>query len=335
MQTPNWIEIQTNARKFATAHADDWSEAGHKQTFWNEFFQVFGLRRASFASFEENVRNLKGNVGKIDLLWKGKLLVEQKSLNEDLSLATTQAHDYIAALMNSDRAHDVPRFVLVSDFARLVLYDLEPDDQLDLPLFAGRHVETFSFPLADLPQHVRLFDFMLGRKGRRTRPEDPANEKAYALMCELHDALRAGNFAGHDLERLLVRVLFCLFAEDTQLFAPDVFTQFIRERTNPDGSDVGARLNELFDWLNRREAEEVTDDSDSFYGFRYVNGGLFADRLGFPRFNRAMRDTLLKCCGFQWAKPSRPPSSARSFRVCWKTASAASREPTTPASATS
>ncbi len=98
-----------------------------------------------------------------------------------------------------------------------------------------------------------------------------------------------------------MRVLFCLFAEDTNLFAPDVFTQFIREQTHADGTDVGARLNELFDWLNRPEVEAITDDLDPFHGFRYVNGGLFVERLGFPRFNRAMRDTLLKCCGFQWA----------------------------------
>jgi hypothetical protein len=88
---------------------------------------------------------------------------------------------------------------------------------------------------------------MLGQTRVRLHPEDPANEKAYARMCELHDALKGGGFAGHDLERLLVRVLFCLFAEDNGIFDPDVFTHFIRHQTRPDGSDVGAKLNELFD----------------------------------------------------------------------------------------
>ena len=297
----SWKEIHTRAKEFVGRHSADASEAGEKQTFWNEFFDVFGLRRASFASFEENARNVRGKHAFIDLLWKGKLLVEHKSRGKDLDAASLQAFDYIGDLTRADRWDEVPRFVLVSDFEKFALYDLEPDGQAELPLFAGQRPEPLRFTLDEFPDHLRAFDFMLGRKGKRTRPEDPANEKAYGLMCRLHDALRAGGFAGHDLERLLVRILFCLFAEDTYLFAPDVFTQFIREQTREDGSDVGSRLNELFYRLNRPEVEAITSDLDPFYGFRYVNGGLFQDPLGFPEFNRTMRDTLLQCCGFQWA----------------------------------
>ena len=104
--------------------------------------------------------------------------------------------------------------------------------------------------------------------------------------------------------RLLVRILFCMFAEDTAIFAPDVFTQFIRTQTRDDGTDCGARLNEIFDWLNDPQADGALADTDPFYGFRYVNGGLFAERLGFPRFNRDMRAALLDCCDFQWARIS-------------------------------
>jgi hypothetical protein len=74
-------------------------------------------------------------------------------------------------------------------------------------------------------------------------------------MCELHDALKAGGLTGHDLERMLVRILFCLFAEDTLIFQPEAFTQFIRNQTRTDGSDLGAKLNELFNWLNKSDAD--------------------------------------------------------------------------------
>ncbi|MEP6821068.1 MAG: hypothetical protein ABI946_01835 [Chthoniobacterales bacterium] len=65
------------------------------------------------------------------------------------------------------------------------------------------------------------------------------------------------------------------------------------------GSDLGAKLHELFDWLNNPDADRAVPDTDSFYGFRYLNGGLFSERLGFPRFSRATRDALLFCCDFQ------------------------------------
>jgi hypothetical protein len=300
----SWNEVRDRAIRFAREHAGDRSESADKQTFWNDFFTVFGLRRPSLAAFEANVRNLSGNTGAIDLLWRGKLLVEHKSFGEDLALAETQAFTYIEDLTRENRWEDIPRYVLVSDFARFVLYDLEPEEQRDLPLFDGRRIEPHHFTLAEFPRHIRAFAFMLGQTRVRLDPEDPANEKAYKRMCELHDALKSGGFTGHELERLLVRILFCVFAEDTAIFEPESFTQFIRTQTREDGSDLAGKLNELFDWLNDPRADIALPDTDPLYGFRYVNGGLFEERLGFPRFNRATRDALLFCCEFLWEKIS-------------------------------
>lgn len=300
----SWNEVKARAIRFSREWSNATSERADKQTFYNEFFDVFGIRRASVASFEANVRNLHGNTSAIDLLWRGKLIAEHKSRGESLAQAETQAFGYIEDLTREGRFDEVPRFVLVSDFASIVLYDLEPEEQRGLPLFAGRPLSRVEFPLADFPRHIRAFAFILGQTRVRLDPEDPANEKAYARMCELHDALKAGGFSGHDLERLLVRILFCVFAEDTGLFEPEAFTNFIRQQTREDGSDLGGQLNALFDWLNNPQAENRLEDTDPLYGFRFVNGGLFAERLGFPRCNRAMRDALIECCEFHWAKIS-------------------------------
>jgi hypothetical protein len=300
----SWSEVRDRAIRFSRNWSDATSERADKQTFYNEFFDAFGIRRASVAAFEANVRNLQGNINAIDLLWRGKLIVEHKSRGEDLSQAETQAFGYIEDLTREGRTDEVPRFVLVSDFANFVLYDLEPEEQLNLPLFAGRPISRVEFPLADLPRHIRSFAFMLGQTRVRFEAEDEANEKAYKRMCELHDALKAGGLSGHDLERMLVRILFCLFAEDTLIFQPEAFTQFVRTQTRADGADLGARLNELFDWLNKPAADQQMEDTHPFYGFRYVNGGLFNERLDYPRFNSAMRDALLFCCEFMWAKIS-------------------------------
>jgi hypothetical protein len=300
----SWSEVRDRAIRFSRNWSDATSERADKQTFYNEFFDVFGIRRASVAAFEANVRNLQGNINAIDLLWRSKLIVEHKSRGEDLSQAETQAFGYIEDLTREGRTDEVPRFVLVSDFANFVLYDLEPEEQLNLPLFAGRPISRVEFPLADIPRHIRSFAFMLGQTRVRFEAEDEANEKAYRRMCELHDALKAGGLSGHDLERMLVRILFCLFAEDTLIFQPEAFTQFVRTQTRADGADLGARLNELFDWLNKPAADQPIEDTHPFYGFRYVNGGLFNERLDYPRFNSAMRDALLFCCEFMWAKIS-------------------------------
>lgn len=300
----SWTEVKTRAIHFAREWKDATSERADKQTFYNEFFSIFGIRRASVASFEANVRNLQGHTNAIDLLWRGKLIVEHKSRGASLEQAETQAFGYIEDLSREGRFDEVPRFVLVSDFANFVLYDLEPEEQRGLPLFAGHPLSRLEFQLADLPRHVRSFAFMLGQTRVRLDPEDPANERAYGRMCELHDALKGGGFSGHDLERLLVRILFCMFAEDTGIFEPEAFSNYIRQQTREDGADLGGQLNALFDWLNNPQAENRLEDTDPLYGFRYVNGGLFAERLGFPRCTKPMREALLECCEFRWEKIS-------------------------------
>ena len=126
---------------------------------------------------------------------------------------------------------------------------------------------------------------------RAFRDQDPANVKAAELAGNLHDALAEAGYTGDDLERFLVRVVFCLFADDTGIFEPrDIFLNYIEERTSEDGSDTGARLAELFQVLDTPEdARQRTLDED-LARFPYVNGDLFRDALRIPSFNAAMRN---------------------------------------------
>jgi hypothetical protein len=300
----SWNEVRARAATFATYWADKTQEQPGKHTFWNEFFEVFGLQRKSVAAFEEPVKNLRGKYSFIDLIWHGKLLVEHKSLGKSLDAATSQAFQYIQDLLNDGRQEDVPRYVVVTDFDRFALHDLEPESHHGLPLFDQQRVQTTEFKLSELPQKVREFSFIRGEKVVKTDPEDPANEKAYNIMVELHDAVKTGGFQGHQLERFLVRILFCVFAEDTGIFDPCAFESFIRTRTHEDGSDLGAQLNRLFDVLNTPENERQKSLDDDLAGFPYVNGRLFEEPLKFVDFDRTTRDALLGCCGFHWAKIS-------------------------------
>ena len=128
-----WNEIKARALEFAKEWADEQREGAEAQTFWNDFFDVFGVRRRTVAAFEEKVRNIKGQFGFIDLFWRGKLLAEHKSYGKSLDKAASQAFEYIQCLKDENRDDEIPRYVIVSDFAKIVLYNLEPEEG-DLPI---------------------------------------------------------------------------------------------------------------------------------------------------------------------------------------------------------
>jgi hypothetical protein len=304
MANLSWNEIQAAAITFSRRWESETSESAEKQTFWNEFFAVFGRERRVVASFEAPVRNLYQRFNHIDLLWRGVVLVEHKSTGRSMEAAELQAFDYIQDLAREQRFDEIPRYIIVSDFARIALYDLEPADQRELPLFAGLRYEQIEFPLRELYRNVRQFAFIKGERRVRLDPQDPANQKAYDRMCQLHDELKTGGLTGPDLERLLVRILFCLFAEDTEIFDPNGFQGFIRNHTRSNGSDLGARLNELFEVLNTPIERRHRNLQEDLAAFPYVNGSLFAERLTIPSFTSSQRQALLEATEFQWARIS-------------------------------
>lgn len=281
----SWNEIRDRALKFSREWADETSEDAEAKTFWDAFFDVFGVSRRKVASFETPVKKDDGKGGFIDLLWKGILLVEHKSRGKDLDRAYKQATDYFSGL--KDR--DLPRYVLVSDFARFRLYDLDGEE------------EPVEFPLKDLHKQVRRFGFIAGYQVRAFKDQDPANIKAAERMGKLHDALKAGGYEGHALEVLLVRLLFALFAEDTGIFERRQFQDFIEQRTAEDGSDLGAQLTALFQTLNTPEDKRLKALDAQLAAFPYVNGKLFAETLPMAAFDARQRESLLEAAGMDWS----------------------------------
>ncbi len=271
----SWNEIRHNAIQFARDWSGARSESAEKQTFWNEFFAVFGIRRRVLASFEEPVKKISGNYGYIDLFWRSMLLVEHKSRGQDLGKAQSQAFRYIQDLVREGRKNEVPRYVIVSDFARIALYDLEPEEQKPLPLLDQSRIECVEFPLAEFHENIHRFAFIPGYKQHKFEDQDPINLRAVQIMDDLHDVLEEGGYKGHDLERFLVRILFCLFAEDTGIFDRDAFRLYLEERTKPDGSDLGPQLARLFDVLNTPSEKRQKNLDETLAAFPYVNGALF------------------------------------------------------------
>ena len=280
----SWNEIRARAAGFARKWADAAYEKGETQSFYNDFFEVFGVQRRSVARYEEHIKNLDNRSGFIDLFWPGVLLVEHKSAGRDLTQAFGQAGRYFDALDERER----PRYILVSDFQTFELHDLDER-------------EHASFALADLAQHVEKFGFILGVQKRAFKDQDPVNIQASELMGDLHDALEQSGYAGHDLELFLVRTVFCLFADDTGIFEPrDSFLDFLEIRTGEDGADLGPWLAQLFQVLDTPEANRPATLDEDLARFPYVNGALFREPARIPSFTAPMRQALLDACRFDW-----------------------------------
>ena len=281
----SWNEVRARAATFSEEWRDASYEKGETQSFYNDFFKIFGVRRRSVARYEEHVTKLNDSQGFIDLFWPGVLIVEQKSAGRDLEVAYEQAGGYFDALSEREK----PRYILVSDFQHFELRDLEES-------------QTDSFELKDLPAHVESFGFIMGVQRKTFRDQDPVNIAAAELIGKLHDALNTVGYRGQDLERFLVRTVFCLFADDTGIFdTRDVFSDFIEMRTSEDGSDLGARLSELYQVLNTPENERISTRDEDLLRFPYINGELFDGPLSIPGFDASMRDLLLESCNFDWS----------------------------------
>ena len=123
-------------------------------------------------------------------------------------------------------------------------------------------------------------------------------------MARLHDQLYDDGYRGHNLEILLIRVLFCLFADDTGIFEKDIFKDFIENRTSIDGSDLGARLAEIFQVLDTEEDNRHSNLDEQLSYFPYINGKLFSENIPIASFNSDMRKALLDCCYFEWSQIS-------------------------------
>jgi len=283
----SWNEIKERAVKFSKEWENTANEEADAKPFLVEFFNVFGISSKRVSTFEHRVKKLDNKDGYIDLLWKGTILIEMKSRGKNLDKAFTQAKDYLHGL----KQHELPKYILISDFDNFRLYDLEED-------------KTIEFKLKELIKNVQHFGYILGYQKKVYKEQDPANIKAAELMGKLHDRLEEIGYTDHPLEVYLVRILFCLFAEDTTIFHKQQFQEYLEQRTNEDGSDLASKLQELFQVLNTAKENRFKNLDEQLTDFPYVNGKLFEEILPMASFDSKMRLALLDCCYIDWSKIS-------------------------------
>jgi hypothetical protein len=283
----SWNEIKSRATAFTKEWQNETNEDAEAKSFWDDFFNVFGISRRRVATFEQQVKKIDSKQGYIDLLWKGMILIEHKSRGKDLDRAYQQAKDYFPGLTDKE----LPKYILVSDFERFRLYDLDNNTQNE-------------FRITEFVNQVGLFSEIAGYTKRTYKDQDPVNIAAAELMGKLHDKLKEIGYKGHSLEVYLVRLVFCLFSDDTNIFERGIFHDHLDLKTSTDGSDLAAQLSQLFEILNTPKENRLKNLDESLNEFPYVNGKLFEERLPTAAFDSEMRSILLECCSLDWGRIS-------------------------------
>jgi hypothetical protein len=283
----SWGEIRANAIVFSNNWEKAKSERAECQTFWNEFFEIFGVTRRRVATFEAPVKKLNGKYGFIDLFWKGELLVEHKSKGQNLDKAYYQAIEYFANL----KEYELPKYVLVSDFQRFRLYNLDDDEQ-------------YEFLLSSLEENIQHLGFISGYNKTKIIDDIPVNIEAANRLIRVYEELSKVGLEKHDLNILLVRLLYCFFADDSGLFQKKLFAEYIANYTKDSGNDLGEKLSSLFQVLDKEPQKRLNNIDPLLGEFPYVNGSLFKEKLDTVYFDKEMRDVLVECSHFNWSKVS-------------------------------
>jgi type I restriction-modification system DNA methylase subunit len=285
--------LHDRAEQFSTRFSKAHYESGDAQNFMRSFCDIYEIDWASSIKFEERIpkEGDAGGINRIDGFLPRLMLIEMKSAGKDLAAARNQAFDYIQ-ILKRDRPQDVPQYVLVSDFQHLHLYDRNKSEN-----------EPIKIHLAEFRQHVEQFDFLLGYENIVEQRQEEVNIHAAEKLAALNEAIKKTGYGGKDLETLLVRILFCMFAEDTGLFTePNLFTNLINN-TRTDGRDLYGTLDQLFIALDTKERS--TAIYPEFRAFPYVNGNLFTDRITPCYFESESRTALLACAAeIDWSQIS-------------------------------
>ncbi|MCL2304153.1 MAG: hypothetical protein FWC43_02275 [Planctomycetaceae bacterium] len=282
-------QIKQNAVAFSERWKDASDEKSDGQNFVRDFLAVFGVSdAATVGRFEERALRDSGR-GFMDYLWPKMIAVEMKSKGKDLEDAYKQLKDYVLHLSTEV----IPDLMMVSDFENIVLYRRTTN-------------QKWEFKTENLCERIDLFHDVAGFEKRYELDEQfEVNLRAAEKMANLHDNLERFGYEGHVLEVYLVRLLFCLFAEDTGIFPQDSFLSYV-QNSREDGSDLSGRIVRLFDILNMPDEIRAkrTQLPPDLREFRYINGRLFGHPLPPADFDAKMRLTLIDCCRFDWSKIS-------------------------------
>ncbi|WP_047414677.1 DNA methyltransferase [Cellulophaga sp. Hel_I_12] len=255
----------------------------NKEEFVFDLLQAYGISKTSITRLKKgdfNLSNIKGEV-----LYKSKMLFKEVESGTLLNTIDELTKDPESLKHN-------PRFVIVTDYKTLLAKDIRTGLALDTPIL-------------DIHKHFSFFLPWAGQEKYSQKNENFADRKASYKMAKLYDILVTENpniydDGGHNLNIFLSRLLFCFFAEDTDIFPIEgMFTDTLSQHTKEDGSDVNIFLDRLFKVLN---TQDNSKEASHFKEFPYVNGGLFKDTIVSPKFTKEARKIIMECADLNWSE---------------------------------
>ena len=269
----NIAQIEENVKNLLKDYSED--------TFIFNLLEVFGKPKSSIARLQNGNYNLLNKQDQI--LWK-KVVYFTSTKSENLHSRIDEARKNKAITSHQ------PRFLIITDYKTLLAIDTKTDDTLDI---------AFS-------ELGKNFDFFLpwaGMEKAQHKNENPADVKAAEKMAKLYDEILKDNPVKtaeelHQLNVFLSRLLFCFFAEDTEIFPKVSFTHSISSHTQRDGSDLNTYLHKLFEVLNTPDRDKYPE---FLKVFPYVNGGLFTDSIHLPKFSPRSRAMIIEAGELDWS----------------------------------
>lgn len=251
----------------------------NENTFVYDLLLAYNLPKSTITRLEKGTANLSKIDGEVNLK---KKLFFKKVEDEDLHLTLSK--------ITEDLKHE-NRFVIVTDFKTFLSKDTKINTTLDI------HIKN-------LPKNFDFFLPWAGLEKSQYQNENPADIKAAMKMGKLFDQIKSDNNDESEefLRRLnvfLSRLLFCFFAEDSDIFEENIFSNRVGSLTSEDGSDLKEFFEKLFDVLNTKE-EERGDIPNYLNSFPYVNGGLFKEKVEPPYFSKKSRSIIIESGTLSW-----------------------------------
>ncbi|XWN36461.1 MAG: DNA methyltransferase [Balneola sp.] len=269
----NITEIEENLKSLINEY--------DKDQFIYDFLLAYGLPKASITRLKKGSYDLSDKDDVVS--WKRRVLFKEEN---QLDL-----HDTITEL--SEKALHDQRFIIATDFQTLLAGDTQTKENLDIPF-------------KDLPKHYDFFLPWAGMEKTEYQNENPADVKAAERMAKFFDEIKKENEFErseevHSLNVFMTRLLFCFFAEDTNIFSDGVFTNSVASHTQADASDLDAYLNKLFEVLNTAKSNRQNLPA-YLEQFPYVNGGLFKEKISCPKFTRKSREIIIESGELDWSE---------------------------------
>lgn len=240
--------------------------------FIYDFLGVYDIPKATITKLKKGINNLSNVAGEVYL--KNKLYYKQT--DKDLMQSFTDVKAKV------DELGTKPRYIFVTNFKEVLAYDTKTDD-------------TLSIPFERLPQKFEFFLAWNGIEKADFDKENPADIRAAERFAKLYDVIVKDNpnATRKGLNLFLIRVLFCLFAEDTDIFEKNLFTTRLKELTKLDGSDLDSFIGQLFSVLDVRKEDRPVDTPSWLADFPYVDGDLFKDPHESLKFTAKSRKLII------------------------------------------